>query len=202
MSVTRQRRSEISRPTGILALAAALSHPLRVRIIGAMNSPKRRYSATTFAEEIDEDVTFVAYHFRELRALGYLEVVERHRRRGSFELVYAATRRAAAWEREWKQLPPVVKQQLAALSLRMGVEAAGAAIDSGAFEARDDSVVAQDTMRLDERGANDALAVLLEAVNSLVRISEEAEGRLAKTDDEGILISYLLLGYEGEIRPI
>jgi hypothetical protein len=103
---------------------------------------------------------------------------------------------------EWKRLPPAIKQQLAALSLRLGVEAARAAIDSGKFEGRDDSVVAQDTMRLDDRGATEALRVMLEAIDSLVRISEEAETRLAETDEEGKLISYLILGYEGATRPI
>lgn len=196
------RRRDAPRPTGILALAAALSHPLRLRIIGAMNSPERMYSPKSFAEEISEDVDFVAYHFRELRDLGYIEVVDTNRRRGSVETVYGPTLRAAAWEREWKQMPPAIKQQLAALSLRLGVEAAGAAIDSGAFEARDDAVVGQDTMTLDDRGAAEALAVLLAALDRLVQISEEAGKRLDESGDEPTLISYLLLGYEGEVRPV
>ena len=200
--VTRQKRSEQPRPTGIRALAAALSHPMRVRIIAATNSPKRRYSPNVFAEEINEEVGRVAYHFRELKALGFLEVVEEHRRRGSIEHVYGPTLRAAAWEREWAQLPPAVKQHLAALSLRLGVEAVGASIDDGRFEARDDAVIAQDTLRVDARGATEALAVLVEAVDRLIKIGEESEARLEESGEAETLISYLTAGFEGALRPI
>jgi len=198
----RLKRSELPRKKGILALAAAYSHPMRVRILTAMNSPKRRHSPIQMAEQWGEDVSIVAYHFRELVAFGLLEVVEENRVRGSIEHVHEAKTTALAWEREWKELPPIFKQHMAALTERLGFEALGAAIDAGTFESRDDTVLAQDTMRVDERGAKEALAILAKTVEALMKVSERAAARLDESEDEGLLISYMAVGYEGALRAI
>jgi hypothetical protein len=199
---SRTKRSEVPRPKGILALAAAYSHPMRVRILTAMNSPRRRASPVEFADEWGEDVSKVSYHFRELEAFELLEVVDENRVRGSIEHVYEAKTTALAWDREWSQMPPVFKQHLLALTARLGFEAVGAAIDDGTFESRDDTVLAQDTMRVDEKGAQEVLAVLHKTVEVLMKVSNRAAARLEEDEeDDGVLISYMTLGYEGTLRP-
>lgn len=198
----RVKRSEMPRKKGILALAAAYSHPMRVRILTAMNSPKRRYSPIQLAEEFGADVSTVAYHFRELVAYELLEVVEENKVRGSVEHVHEAKSAALAWESEWKQLPPIFKQHMAALTARLGFEALGAAIDGGTFESRSDTVIGQDTMRMDERGAEEALALLGKCVEDLMEVAERAEARLEENEEEGLLISYMAVGYEGDLRPV
>jgi hypothetical protein len=154
------------------------------------------------AELWGEDVSTVAYHFRELVAFDFLQVVEENRVKGSIEHVHEATRTAAAWEREWMRIPPIFKQHLAALTIRLGVEAVGAAIDEGRFESRDDAVDAQDTMRVDEQGAKEAMEILGKAVEALMQVGERAAVRLEKNEDEGFLVSYMTVGYEGAVRPV
>jgi hypothetical protein len=200
----RSKRSEVPRKKGIVALAAAYSHPMRVRILTAMNSPKRRYSPIQLSEEWGEDVRHVAYHMRELVAYDLLEVVEENKVPGSgvIEHVHEAKATALAWDREWKEMPPVFKQHMLALTGRLGFEAMGAAIDAGTFESRDDTVLAQDTMRVDERGAREAMAILGKTVEALMNVSERAAARLEESEDEGLLISYMAVGYEGALRPI
>jgi hypothetical protein len=192
----------VPRKEGLLALAAAYSHPMRVRILTAMNSPRRRHSPVQLAEAWGEDVSVVAYHFRELVAFDLLEVVEENKVRGSIEHVHEAKAVALAWEREWRQLPPIFKQHMLALTGRLGFEALGAAIDAGTFEARDDTVLAQDTMRLDERGAREAMAILAKTLEALLKVSERSTERLDKNEEEGLLISYMVVGYEGALRPM
>jgi hypothetical protein len=99
-------------------------------------------------------------------------------------------------------MPAALKQTLAANVLMHGVTALGAAIDNGTFDARDDSILGQDTFWTDERGAQEAMAAIDTAVKSLVEIREKAKARLAEADEEGILISYLIAGYEGSLRPV
>lgn len=198
----RPKRSEMPRKKGLLALAAAYSHPIRIRILTAMNAPRRRASPIQLADAWGEDVGVVAYHFRELVAYGFLEVVEENQRRGSIEHVHETKANALAWDREWKTLDPIFKQHMLALTNRLGVQAVGAAIDNGTFESRDDTVMAQDTMRVDERGATEALAILAKALELLLRVSDAAESRLAESGEEGLLISYMLVGYEGSLRPL
>jgi hypothetical protein len=199
---TRPSREAGEIPTGMMAMAVAMSHPLRVRILYAMHSPERRCSATDIADETGIDVKRLSYHMRELAALGFVEQVDERPVRGSLEKIYAPIKLLEAWESEYSSMPSTLKQILAATALKLGVDALGAAIDAGTFDTRDDSILVQDTMKVDERGAQEALTILDDAYNSLFTVKENAKARLAETGEDGLLISYLLAGYEGALRPV
>ena len=199
---TRPSREAGEVPTGMMAMAVAMSHPLRVRILYAMHSPERRCSATDIADETGIDVKRLSYHMRELAALGFVEQVDERPVRGSLEKIYAPIKLLEAWELEYLSMPPTLKQILAATALKLGVEALGAAIDEGTFDAREDSILAQDTVKVDERGAEEALKILDDAFSALMSVKENAKARLAETGEKGILISYLFAGYEGSLRPV
>jgi predicted ArsR family transcriptional regulator len=192
----------MERPTGNRAIAVALSHPLRVRIISAMVSPERVFSPKELADAMNMPVENVAYHMRELRSLGFVTEVDSAPRRGSVEHYFAPTKRAEAWEMEWKTLPAAIKQHLAASALRFAVESIGAAIDNGTFEARDDAVLAQDCFATDEEGALEALEVLNKTLDDLVEIAERSKERLDRSGEKGFLLSYVLAGFEGALRSI
>jgi predicted ArsR family transcriptional regulator len=199
---TRPSREAGEVPTGMMAMAIAMSHPLRVRIIYAMNSPERRCSATDIAEETGIDVKRLSYHMRELAALGFVEQVDERQVRGSLEKIYAPIKALEAWELEYLAMPSALKRTLAASVLSHGVNALGAAIDQGTFDARDDSMLGQDTFWSDEEGAEEAMTIVDEALKALLVVRENAEARLTEAGDDGLLISYLLAGYEGALRPV
>jgi hypothetical protein len=203
MAAKESKPTRHNRPKSpILGLGMAISHPVRFRIITAMNAPERNASPKELAEEFDLDVKRVAYHVRELTALGYLELIDTEPRRGSIEHVYRPVQGFKAWWHEWSELFPAFKRIVAASALRLGVEAIGASIDSGRFEAREDSVLAQDTFRTDERGAAEAAKVLAKTLEDLMAISDDAKARLSETHEQGILFSYVISGFEGALRPI
>lgn len=199
---TRPSREAGDVPTGMMAMAIALSHPLRVRILFAMNSPERRCSATDIADETGVDVKRLSYHMRELATLGFVKQVDERQVRGSLEKIYAPSRPPEAWYVEYSSMPPAFKQILAASALKLGVYALGAAINEGTFDARDDSMLGQDTFWSDERGAQETMAILDRTLRDLLEVEENAKARLAETGEEGFLISYLLAGYEGALRPV
>lgn len=180
----------------------AVSHPVRLRIITAMNSPKRTASPKELAEEFDLDVKRVAYHVRELTELGYLELVDTEARRGSIGHIYRSVRGLEAWKQEWSELSPAFRQIVAASALGLGVKAIGASIDSGKFEAREDSVLAQDTFRTDDRGAEEAAQILIKAVEDLLAVANDTKARLTETGEKGFLLSYLTASFEGALRPV
>ena len=154
MSAKESKPTRHNRPTSpMLELAMAISHPVRFRIITAMNAPERNASPKELAEEFDLDVKRVAYHVRELTELGYLELVDTEPRRGSIEHVYRPVQRFEAWSHGVGRTLPRLQTGRRRQRAGLGVEAIGASIDSGRFEAREDSVLAQDTFRTDERGA-------------------------------------------------
>lgn len=182
------------------ALAQVIGHPMRLRIIAAMNSPHRWWSPNGLAEEWGEPVGNVAYHMRELRDFGWVEAKTTAQKRGATETFYGPTARTMAWGDEWSELPTAAKRHLSAFALRLGIENLGASIDSGAFESRDDSVLGQDTVMLDEQGAKEAMAIVKHAVEALIKVDERAKERLADKEEEGIPISWFLGSYPGAIR--
>jgi hypothetical protein len=199
---TRPSREAGEVPTGTIAMAIAMSHPLRKRILYAMNSPERRCSATKISEETDIDVKRISYHMRELAAIGFIEQVGERPVRGSLEKIYGPIKGVEAWALEYSKMPLALKQTLAGNVLMHGVTALGSAIDKGTFDARDDSMLGQDSFWCDEQGAKEAMAVVDEAMKSLIEIREKSKARLAKSGEEPILISYLMASYEGSLRPV
>ena len=201
---TRPSREAGEVPTGLQALAMAFAHPLRVKILYAMNRPERRRSATGIAELLGPtaDVKRISYHMRELAAYGFIEQVDERQVRGSLEKTYAPTKHFEAWDSEWSDMPEAAKAILAANALGRGVRSLGAAIDSGDFGKRDDSILGQSTIWADERGAAEALGALFQLTETLVRIEGEAKARLAENGEEGFPVSYFIGGYEGGLRPV
>ena len=63
-------------------------------------------------------------------------------------------------------------------------------------------MLAQDTFRTDECGAQEAAKVLFKAVEDLMAISSDAKARLEQTDQEGLLFTYVISGFEGALRPV
>ena len=71
-----------------VGMAKVLAHPLRFKILIAMNTPFRRLSPSGFSEETDEPLSNASYHFRVLDRAGCIKVVETYQRRGATEHVY------------------------------------------------------------------------------------------------------------------
>jgi DNA-binding transcriptional ArsR family regulator len=67
-------------------LVRALSHELRVRILGALDG--RVANPSQLAESLDAPLGNVAYHVRTLASLGMIRLVKTTPRRGSVEHYY------------------------------------------------------------------------------------------------------------------
>ena len=133
-------------PTGMAAMARVFGHPLRVKIVYAMNGPERNRSASDLGELLGVDVKRLSYHMRELAAMEFIEQVDERPVRGALEKIYAPKKRLEAWDLEWSQMPANAKATIAAHTLGLGVRALGQAIDNGDFGKRDDSVLSQSTI--------------------------------------------------------
>lgn len=186
-----------SRSKAALTLAKALCHPSRVRILTEMNTPTRRMSPVQFADRHGERLGTVAYHFRILRQAGCIRVVEENMRRGGLEHVYEPVKRAMAWKREWEDLGPFFRDNLAAAALREAVETVGRAVDSGTFAGREDSVLAHDTLWVDEEGLAEIQAMFIHQLQELLLTSERIHQRLQDDPTKPkFLLSYLMASFE------
>ncbi|HET7416066.1 MAG TPA: winged helix-turn-helix domain-containing protein [Solirubrobacterales bacterium] len=176
-------------------MAKVMSHPTRVRILMAMNTPRRRMSPKLFAEESDLPVHHCAYHFAELEDTGCIALVATRRRRGAVEHIYEPCKAAIQWTDDWKLLGPAIKQSVLASVMRGAVEAVGMAIENGTFEARDDSHLSWSTIRVDEEGWTEITEVLDDALAELMAIDKAA---LERIEDGAPIItaSYFMATFE------
>src|SRR5881275_3503017 len=90
------------------ALAKALAHPLRTRILAALEG--RTASPSELAAELDAPLGVLSYHVRRLTALGFVKLVRRVPRRGAVEHYYTAPARPRITDQAWGSVPAVVKQ--------------------------------------------------------------------------------------------
>lgn len=178
-----------------LRLARALSHPVRVRILMAMNTPVRELSPKQFSDESGTVLTLSAYHFRKLKELGFIRLVDEQPRRGATEHYYKPVKRVLAWTEEARTIPPAILDGISATVLRGFVEEAGAAIDSGRFTEREDRVLAWDKLWVDEKGWARLAAVWTRALADTMKIEEECEARREEGAD-GFFATYGMVAFE------
>jgi len=170
-------------------------HPTRVRILMAMNTPRRRMSPTMFAEEAGLPVHHCAYHFAELEDTDCIALVATRQRRGATEHIYEPRKTAIQWTDDWKLLGPAIKQSFLASVMRGAVEALGTAIQRGTFEARDDSHLSWSTIKVDESGWAKIAEIFDGALEELMAVDQRALRRIEAGADF-LAVSYLMASFE------
>ncbi|HEY2480449.1 MAG TPA: hypothetical protein VGI17_17180 [Solirubrobacterales bacterium] len=176
-------------------LAKALSHPERVRILMAFNTPKRRLSPARYAEEQGTGLSKATYHFGRLRKFKMLKLVDEKQVRGATEHLYEATEAATAWPDTWKRLPDATKQILAGTVAGGFVEALGASLEARTFDRRDDSVLGWSSIRLDEAGAEKVAKLMNRTLELMLSIEKDCAERLAP-GDPSFLLTYCVASFE------
>ncbi len=187
----------------------ALKHPLRVRILEALNEGPR--SPSQFVEEglipkenyntYQQALSLASYHFRELEKEGCLEVIESIPRRGAVEHVYRGLARIYFNDAEFEETPRETRQRLSRISLQGLIARADRAIREDTFDARADRHLTWLPMQLDERAWEEVIATLAATFAQLTVIREDARDRLAASGEEVIPATVAMLGFESPSPP-
>jgi hypothetical protein len=180
-------------------MAKAMGHPTRIRILMAMNSPRRRLSASQFADETGVALDHCAYHFRELADYGCIVLAETQPRRGATERIYEPVKTALAWTDIWTSLGPIVKQSVLAKVMGGAVEALGLAIDSGTFDARQESHLSWNTIEVDEVAWSQMDDVFDRVLGELIGLEKRCLDRIAGGSDF-ITASFFMASFESPKR--
>jgi hypothetical protein len=190
-------------------ICTVLRHPLRVRILEALNEGPR--SPSQFVEEglipkelfnsYQQALSLASYHFRELEKEGCLEVIESIPRRGAVEHVYRGLARVFVDDREFEEMARPDRRQLSRISLQGMVARADRAIREDTFDARADRHLTWMPMQLDERGWGEAIAALAGTFAELTRIRHDARDRLAASGEAVIPATVAMLGFESPPPP-
>jgi DNA-binding transcriptional ArsR family regulator len=176
-------------------LVKALAHPLRVEILTILN--ERMASPNELSKELEEGLSQVSYHVKVLRDFECIEMVKTEPRRGAVEHYYRATSRAYLTDRDWQSLPDSIKPGMSASGFKMIVDDVVGAINGGSFNARDDVHMSWTPGVVDEQGWAESVDLINETLSRLVKIHEGSAKRLAKSGEEGIPATAVLMNFEG-----
>src|SRR6187431_1886800 len=88
----------------------AMSHPLRASILRILT--ERTSSPAEMARELDEELSNVSYHTKQLVEFECAELVSTRPVRGALEHFYRATERHLVDTEDWDELDPVIAEDL------------------------------------------------------------------------------------------
>jgi DNA-binding transcriptional ArsR family regulator len=166
------------------SVAKALAHPLRTRVLAALEG--RTASPSQLAAELEVPLGVLSYHVRRLTALGFLRLVKRVPRRGAVEHYYTATARPPVTDQAWGATPSVVKQAMLGASLDQVGTMVTAAAAAGGFDAPE-SRLSRVRVRVDEQGWREMAQELAESEKRIEAIERESQRRLETTHGDGSL---------------
>jgi DNA-binding transcriptional ArsR family regulator len=177
-----------------LRLVKALTHDLRVEILGILN--ERIASPKELSDELGEGLSQVSYHVKVLREYECIELVNTEPRRGAVEHYYRATSRAFLTDRTWFGLPDSVRPGLSADLVESIAGDAAGSLKKGVFDERKDRHVSRTPVILDEAGWKELTKALDGTLKQVEKIQKQSSARLKKSGEAGFTASVGLLGFE------
>lgn len=176
-------------------LVKALAHSLRVEILTILN--ERMASPNELSKQLDEGLSQVSYHVKVLKDFKCIEMVKTEPRRGAVEHYYRATERAFLTDRDWQNLPDSVKPGVSSSALQVIMDDVVSAMKGGTFDARDDRHISWTPGVVDQQGWEESVDLVADTLGKLIKIHAGSAKRLAKSGEEGIPATAVLMNYEG-----
>lgn len=162
---------------------------------------ERIADAAELAAKLDVDVATMKAHLEKMRAQGLIEVVGDLADGEVAEPSYRALVRALWSNEEWASLSLEERRHLSAWIVKMIVADAEVALESGSFNARDDSHASRTVSVVDERGWEQLARIYSETLEASFAIQAESAERLAESGEDGITVMSAMLCFEMPPQP-
>jgi DNA-binding transcriptional ArsR family regulator len=189
-----KRYQDITDPS----IAKALAHPLRTRILAALEN--RTASPTELASELEAPLGVVSYHVRRLHALRFLKLVKRIPRRGAVEHYYTTVAGPRITDEAWVSTPTIVKQATTSAALTELGSQASAAAAAGGFDAAN-AHLSRTPVTVDARGWGELARELDALLTRIQKIEAESHKRLLKNDHQDEQRATVALMLFGSVQP-
>jgi DNA-binding transcriptional ArsR family regulator len=157
-------------------LVKALAHPIRVRILGILES--RSATPRELAAEIGLPLENVSYHVRTLKNFGFIKLERTRQVRGAIEHHYRAVARPRITATAWEKMPDLVKHAMTSANLGQLSDLVNRAAAQGKFS-RAEAHVSRTACVLDEQAFGEASALLSETLERIGDLAREAGERIA-----------------------
>jgi DNA-binding transcriptional ArsR family regulator len=161
-------------------LVRALAHPMRVRILEALQG--RTASPTELARRFGESLGVVSYHANALLDVECIEQVGTRPKRGTIEHFYTARPRSFIGHQDWRKAPLSIRGGVTSEALRTFVAKVGAALDADTIDSRDDTTLNWMPITVDEQGWRQTAEILDRALRELMAVAAASRERLGEQD--------------------
>jgi DNA-binding transcriptional ArsR family regulator len=167
----------------------AMGHPLRAAILRILAD--RTASPTEMARQLDEDLSNVSYHAKQLVEFECAELVSTRPVRGALEHFYRATDRHLIDTEEWEELDPVMAENIVCEVQQKMLDDFVTSVRSGLIGSDKDFHQTRTPLVLDAEGLQEALDAHERARLELTEIEVRSARRLAESGEPVINVSSL-----------
>ncbi|HEY3492360.1 MAG TPA: helix-turn-helix domain-containing protein [Solirubrobacterales bacterium] len=165
----------------------AMSHPLRASILRTLT--ERTASPAEMARELDEELSNVSYHTKQLVEFECAELVSTRPVRGALEHFYRATERHLIDTEEWEELDPVMAEDLLCDIVQKMLDDFVASRRAGVVGADEHFHLTRTLMVLDEQGMQEALEAHERARLEIAEIQARSATRMVESGEKGTSVS-------------
>jgi DNA-binding transcriptional ArsR family regulator len=165
----------------------AMSHPLRAAILRIVAD--RTASPAEMARELDEELSNVSYHTKQLVEFECAELVSTRPVRGALEHFYRATERHLIDTEEWEELDPVIAEDLVCEFMQKILDDFVASARAGIIGSDENFHLTRTPLVLDEQGLQEAMEAHERVRLELLEIEARSAERLLKSGDKGVHVS-------------
>jgi|SRR6476620_2766031 len=165
----------------------AMSHPLRASILRILAD--RTASPAEMARELDEELSNVSYHTKQLVGFDCAELVSTRPVRGALEHFYRATERHLIDTEEWEELDPLVAEGILGEIMQKMIDDFVASAKARLIGADKDFHLTRTPLVFDAEGLQEALEVQEKARLELLEVEARSAARMVKSGEEGTNVS-------------
>jgi len=165
----------------------AMSHPLRAAILRILAD--RTTSPAEMARELDEELSNVSYHTKQLVGFECAELVSTRPVRGALEHFYRATERHLIDTEEWEELDPVIAEDLVCEFMQKILDDFVASARAGIVGSDKNFQLTRTPLVLDPQGLQEVLETHERMRLEILEIESRSAARLVESEEAGVNVS-------------
>jgi DNA-binding transcriptional ArsR family regulator len=165
----------------------AMNHPLRAALLRIL--VERTSSPAEMARELNEDLSNVSYHTKQLVELECAELVSTRPVRGALEHFYRATERSQIAKEEWGELDPVMAESFLGEIMQKILDDFVVSARASSVGSDPDFHLGRTPLLLDQEGLKEALEEHQRAHQEMLDIAARSAERMIGSGEEGINVS-------------
>lgn len=165
----------------------AMSHPLRAAILRILAD--RTASPAEMARELDEELSNVSYHTKQLVEFDCAELVSTRPVRGALEHFYRATERHLIDTEDWEALDPVIAEDIVCETTQGMLDDFIASAKARLVGGDKDFHLTRTPLVLDGEGLQESLEAHERTRLEILEIEARSAARMLKSGEKGISTS-------------